>query len=48
MNKIYQIVFVQFTPSLQSVLKLVSDYEKKSNSGGMGQKYFGPAVLCRS
>ena len=30
MNKIYGILFVQCTPSLQSVLKIVPDYENKS------------------
>ena len=31
MNKIYGIVFGQFTPSLQSVMKGFFDYENKSN-----------------
>ena len=30
MNKIYVVVFGQCTPSLQSVMKVVPDYEKKS------------------
>ena len=30
MNKIYEILFGQFTPSLQLVMKGVTDYKKKS------------------
>ena len=30
MNKIYGIVFGQYTPGLQSVIKVVPDYENKS------------------
>ena len=31
MNKIYGMIFGKGTPSLQSVIKRVLDYEKKSN-----------------